>query len=141
MPKWFVCVCVALTMFLAGCSIFIKETAPETTEAATHGSYEFAFSVEQLSGDSCSEWEFVYTYDGETISSGHQILFSLEIFTFHSIRVDISEKGALDNTYSATFPVAICAGGAGKTEVAVTGADGKTATFKITCQVTQIGKQ
>ena len=41
----------------------------------------------------------------------------------------------------ATFPVAICRGGSGKTEITVTASDGKTATFKITCRVTQIGKQ
>jgi hypothetical protein len=32
-------------------------------------------------------------------------------------------------------------GGTGKTEITVTNADGKTATFKIICRVTQIGKQ
>jgi hypothetical protein len=57
------------------------------------------------------------------------------------MQVDIIEKAAPSNTYSATFPVAICRGGSGKTELTVTDSDGTTATFKITCQVTQIGKQ
>jgi hypothetical protein len=57
------------------------------------------------------------------------------------MQVDIIEKAAPGNTYSATFPGAICHGGTGKTEITVTDSSGKTATFKITCQVTQVGKQ
>jgi hypothetical protein len=114
---------------------------PLPTESFTYGIYEFAFSVEQLSGEPIDAWDFVYTYNGEAITTGHQIRFSLGIFTFHSMQVDIIEKAAPGNIYSATFPVAICRGGTGKTEITVTNADGKTATFKITCQVTQVGKQ
>ena len=105
------------------------------------GIYEFNFSVEQIYGAPADTWDFAYTYNGEVIRSGHQILFSLELFTFYSIRVDVVERGATNNTYSATFPVAICDGGSGKAEVMVVGRDGKSAIFKITCQVTQVSKQ
>lgn len=134
-----VCATMALLLLLTGCTPQIPTSIP--AESFTHGIYEFTFAVEQTAGEASDAWEFVYTYNGETITSGHQILFSLEIFTFHSVQVDIIEKAAPDNTYSATFPVAICAGGSGKTEVTVTEAAGKTATFKITCKVTQIGKR
>lgn len=130
---------IALLLLLSGCTA--PSPTPLPTESFTQGIYEFSFSVEQLSGEATDQWDFVYTYNGETITSGHQILFSLEIFTFHSIQVDVIEKGAPSNTFSATFPVAICAGGSGKTEITVTDTDGKIATFKIVCQVTQIGKQ
>ena len=137
--KKFFCAGIALLLILSGCTA--PSPTPLPTESFTHGIYEFTFSVEQLSGEATDQWEFVYTYNGETITSGHQILFSLEIFTFHSIQVDVIEKASPSNTYSSTFPVAICRGGTGKTEITVTNADGKTATFKISCQVTQIGEQ
>ena len=136
--KKIICAGIALLLILSGCTA--TSPTPLPTESFTQGIYEFSFSVEQISGEATDLWDFVYTYNGETITSGHQILFSLEIFTFHSIQVDVIEEGALHNTYSATFPVAICNGGSGKTEITVTAFDGTTATFKITCQVTQIGK-
>ena len=77
-------------------------------------------------------------YNEETITTGHQIRFSLEIFTFHSIQVTVIEKDAPGNQYSATFAVAICDGGTGKTEVRVIGNDGKIASFRIACQVNRI---
>ena len=137
--KKLICAGIALLLVLSGCAAPLTEPLP--TESFTHGIYEFTFFVEQLSGEATDQWDFVYTYNGETITSGHQILFSLEIFTFHSIQVDVIEKDAPENKYSATFPVAICAGGSGKTEIAVTDTIGTTATFKITCRLTQIGKQ
>ena len=137
--KRIICASLALLMLLTGCTAPAPDPLP--TESFTYGIYEFAFAVEQLSGEPTDAWDFVYTYNGETIITGHQIRFSLGIFTFHSIRVDVIEKAAPGNTYSATFPVAICHGGSGKTEITVTNADSKTASFKITCQVTQIGKQ
>lgn len=130
--KKIVCVTMVMLLLLNGC------TPPESTESFTQGIYEFTFAVEQISGEPTDEWEFAYTYKGETITTGHQILFSLEIFAFHSIQVEIIEKNAPANSYSAKFPVAICAGGSGKAEVTVTTVDG---TFKIACRVTQIGKQ
>lgn len=130
---------IALLLLLSGCAA--PSPTPLPTESFTQGIYEFTFSVEQLSGEATDQWDFVYTYNGETITSGHQILFSLEIFTFHSIQVDVIEKGAPNNKYCATFRVAICDGGSGRTEITVTDSDGKIATFKIVCQVTQIGKQ
>lgn len=133
------CAGIALFLMLSGCTA--PSPTPLPTQSFTQGIYEFSFSVELLSGEATDQWEFFYTYNGETITNGHQILFSLEIFTFHSIQVEVIEKGAPSNKYSATFPVAICNGGTGKTEITVTNADGKTATFKISCQVTQFGKQ
>ena len=137
--KRIICASLALLLLLTGCTA--PAPTPLPTESFTYGIYEFAFAVEQLSGELNDTWDFVYTYNGETITTGHQIRFSLGIFTFHSIRVDVIEKAAPGNTYSATFPVAICRGGTGKTEITVTDSEGKTASFKITCQVTQIGKQ
>ncbi len=137
--KRILCATLALLLSLTGCTV--PTPIPEPTESFTQGIYEFTFAVEQISGKPSDEWEFIYTYNGKTIASGYQILFSLEIFTFYSVQVEVIEKGARNNTYRATFPVAICDGGSGKTEVTVVGRDGKSAVFKIVCQVTQIGKQ
>ena len=137
--KRIICAGLVLLLLLTGCTA--PAPTPLPTESFTSGIYEFAFAVEQLSGEPTDAWDFVYTYNGETITTGHQIRFSLGIFTFHSIQVDIVEKAAPGNTYSPTFPVAICHGGSGKTEITVTDTEGKTAIFKITCHVTQISKK
>ena len=78
-----ICAGIALLLLLSGCTA--PSPTPLPTESFTQGIYEFSFSVEQLSDEATDQWEFTYTYNGETITSGHQILFSLEIFTFHSI--------------------------------------------------------
>lgn len=88
--KKLICIGIAFLLILSGCTA--PAPTPLPTESFTQGIYEFTFSAEQLSGEATDQWEFVYTYNEETITSGHQILFSLEIFTFHSIQVDVIEK-------------------------------------------------
>ena len=127
---------VMLLLVLTGCAEPMTE--PEPTRSFKYGIYEFNFSEEQISGTPTDDWEFVYSYNGETITSGHQIAYSLELFTFYRIQVVATQKSNPDYTYNAIFPVAICDGGSGKTEFTVTGADGKSATFKITCSLLQI---
>lgn len=128
---------IIVLLILVGCTA--QDSLP--TEKATHGIYEFNFSVKQISGTPTDEWEFAYTYNGKQIVSGHQILFSLELFTFHTIHVCVSEKDSPDHTYTQNLRVAICDGGSGKTEITVTSADGKTVAFKITCRVRLVNKQ
>lgn len=141
--KKILCTSIALVLLLTACSAPVQQMSPSTEPNGnyTYGVYELDFDVERLSGWPFEGWDFVYTYNGEEIQSGHQILFSLEIFSFHSIQVDVIEKDNPKNSFSATFPVAICDGGSGKTEITVTGSNGKTATFKVTCKVTQVGKR
>ena len=141
MPRKLVAAGIAIILLLPGCSAPVQTADPAPTAAATHGIYEFTFEVVQTAGAPTDQWEFVYTYNGETIRSGHRILYSLELFTFYRIQVTVTEKGAPDNTYCTTFPVAICNGGSGKIDIAVTGASGNHATFQIVCRVTQIGRQ
>lgn len=64
-----ICTSIALLLLLSSCAT--PSPAPLSTESFTQGIYEFSFSVEQLSGDSADQWEFVYTYNGEPITSGH----------------------------------------------------------------------
>ena len=127
---------IALLLLLTACSAPVQQMPPSTEPSG-----DYTFDVERLSGWPFEGWDFVYTYNGEQIQSGHQILFSLELFSFHSIQVDAIEKDNPKNTYSVTFPVAICDGGSGKTEITVTDSNGKTVTFKVTCEVKQVGKQ
>ena len=141
MLRKLVAVSMTIILLLTGCSIPVPNAEPASTAAATHGIYEFTFEVVQTSGAPADQWEFRYTYSGETISSGHQFLYSLELFTFYRIQVTVTERGAPDNAYCATFPVAICNGSSGKVEFAVTGANGSHAIFQIICRVTQIGRQ
>ena len=137
--KRILCVGMALLLILTGCTTPPQTSGPLPDEEVTYGIYEFTFSVKQTAGVPTDEWNFSYTYNGEAISDGYQILFSVELFTFHSVQVDINQKGYQDNTYTATFPVAICNGGSGKVEVEVEDSGGKTATFQISCHVTQVG--
>lgn len=137
------CIWVAMAFLLAACAPSPQSEASGTAQGSdqTSGAYVLTFSVAQLSGWPSDAWDFVYTYGGETVLSGHRIEFPPDLFSFSTIQVDVIEKDAPGNVFSATFPVAICDGGFGETEVAVTGSDGRTASFRITCQVAQAGKR
>lgn len=140
--KRILCTSIVLIMLLTACSAPAQQ--PPSTElngGVTYGVYELDFSVERLSGWPFEGWDFVYTYNGEEIQNGHQVLLSVEIFTFYSVQVEVIERDNPKNSFTATFPVAICDGGSGKTEITVTDSNGKTATFKVTCDVTQVGKR
>lgn len=135
--------CVALTvMLLAGCSA--PEPAPtpipEPEGSYTQDVYELTFSVECVSGGLTKDWDFTYSHNDEAITNGHQVLLSKEVFTFYHVCVDVAERGAVSNAYSNSFPVALCDGGSGKTEITVTAANGRESTFKIVCTVKQVGK-
>ena len=141
--KRILCTSIVLVMLLTACSAPAQQTTPSTEPngSYTYGVYELDFNIERLSGWPFESWDVVYTYNGEEIQSGHQVLLSVEVFTFYSVRIDMIERDNPNNTFSATFPVAICNGGSGKTELTVTGSNGQTAIFKVTCKVTQVGKQ
>ena len=140
--KRILCTSIVLIMLLTSCSEPIQQ--PPNTElngGGTYGVYELDFSLERLSGCPFEGWDFVYTYNGEEVQNGHQVLLPVEVFTFHSVQVEAIERDNPKNSFTASFPVAICDGGSGKTEITVTGSNGKTVTFKVTCDVTQVGKR
>ena len=141
--KRILCTSIALIMLLTACSAPVQQVPP-TTELSgdyTYGVYELDFHIERMSGWPFEDWDVVYTYNDEEIESGYQVLLSVEVFTFYSVRVDMIARDNPNNTFSATFPVAICNGGSGKTELTVTDSNGQTAIFKVTCKVTQVGKR
>ena len=141
--KRILCTSIVLIMLLTACSAPVQQV-PLTTELSgdyTYGVYELDFRIERLSGWPFESWDVVYTYNDEVIESGHQVLLSVEVFTFYSVQVEMIERDNPKNTFTATFPVAICDGGSGKTEMTVTDSNGKSATFKVTCKVTQVGKR
>ena len=137
--KKILCTSIVLMILLTACTDPMRQ--PSTGEKYTYGVYELNFSVEYLSGWPFERWDFIYTYGDKEIKSGHQVLLSLEIFTFYSVQVEMIERDNPKNSFTATFPVAICDGGFGKTEITVTGSNGKTTTYKITCNVKQVGKR
>lgn len=141
--KRILCTSIALLLLLTACSTPVQQMQPSTEPNGnyTYGVYELDFNVERLSGWPFESWDVVYTYNDEKIESGHQVLLSVEVFTFYSVQVEMIEQDNPKNSFTATFPVAICDGGSGKTEITVTGSNGKTATFKVTCDVTQVGKR
>ena len=99
--KRILCTIIVLTVLLTGCSAPVEQVppGPEPGENAVYGEYEFTFSVESLSGQPVEGWEFVYIYSGEKIQSGHRILFSTGVFTFHSVRVEAIEKAHPENSF------------------------------------------
>lgn len=140
--KRLLCTSIILITLLTACSAPVQQLTPITEPSGnyTYGIYELNFDIERLSGWPFEGWDVVYTYNDEVIESGYQMLLSVEVFTFYSVRVEMIERDNPKNTFTATFPVAICDGGSGKTEMTVTGSNGKSATFKVTCEVTQVGK-
>ena len=141
--KRMICTSIVLIMLLTGCSAPAQQVPPITEPNGndTYGVYELDFDVERLSGCPFEGWDVAYTHNDEVIESGHQVLLSVGIFTFYSVQVDVTERGDPKNTFTATFPVAICDGGTGKTQITVTDSNGKTTTFKVTCEVAQVGKR
>lgn len=140
--KRVICVVVALLLLLAGCSS--PEPAPtllsEPEGTYTQDIFELTFSVERVSGGPIRIWDFIYSHNDEIITSGHQTLLSVEVFTFYSVQVTVTEDGNPNNVYTTSMPVALCDGGSGKTEITVTASDGKVSTFKVVCTVKHVGK-
>ena len=133
---------LVLVLLLSGCAA----QEPEPTEHYTHGIYELTFKARRISNNHVgNDWSFIYTYDGETIKSGHQIVYSLELFTFLPIHVEIREDDKIDDVGTGTMRVAIADGGSGKTEITVTETDGKykgnTAVWEVSCEVKEVGRQ
>ena len=141
--KRILCISIALLLLLTACSAPVQQMPPSTELSGnyTYGVYELDFDIERLSGWPFESWVVVYTHNDEKIESGHQVLLSVEVFTFYAVQVEMIERDNPKNIFTATFPVAICDGGSGMTEITVTGSNGKTATFKVTCDVTQVGKR
>lgn len=140
--KRVMCVVVALLLLLAGCSSPepTPTLLPEPDGTYTQDIFELTFLVERVSGNLFSDWDFTYSHNGEAITSGHQTLLSVEVFTFYSVQVTVTEDGNPDNTYTVSMPVALCDGGSGKTEITVTASNGKVSTFKVVCTVKHVGK-
>lgn len=140
--KRVICVVVALLLLLVGCSSPepTPTLLPEPEGTYTQDIFELTFSVERVSGNLFSDWDFTYSHNGEAITSGHQTQLSAEIFTFYSVQVTVTEGGNSDNVYTASMPVALCDGGSGKAEITVTALNGKVSTFKVICTVKHVGK-
>ena len=146
--KKIIWIIAVMLVALVVCTIELPEapepsepSEPAQTEDFDYGIYELSFTEEAVSGDGTDQWEFIYSYNGETIDSDYQITYSLEQFTFYYIQVEVIEKGTPSNTYTAKFPVAICEVGFGKTEITVTSADGNLAIFRIKCQLEMVDKR
>ena len=133
-------ICVAMVLLLVGCSAPAPTPEPVPEDSYTQDIYELTFSVERVSGGSARDWDFTYSHNDEIITSGHRVLLSVEVFTFYSVQVDVTELGASGNAFSKFIPVALCDGGSGKTEIVVTSSDGHTSTFKVICTVKRVGK-
>lgn len=130
--------CMVLLFALVGCSVPEPGTTGES--GGTYVAYELTLSVEAISGD-VDDWNFVYTHNGEKVENGYQILLPAGVFCFQSIAVEVTEKDATGNVFRATFPVAICDGGSGKTEIEVSQGCDSVVRFQILCHVKRVDLQ
>lgn len=133
------CISMVLLLLLTACTTPTKRAV--WREDPAYGIYELHFSVESLSEEPLEEWDFVYTYNGEVIQSGHKIRFPLGLFSFHPVQVDIIERENPENIFCVTFSTAICDGGSGKTEINVADSNGKITVFRVNCNVSQVGRR
>lgn len=136
--KRILCIGVSLVLLLTACSAPIQP--PATGGNADQGIYELTFLVEPLTFWPFRDWDFVFTYNGEPIKSGHKIQLSLEVFAFFPVRVEVIERGVSGSKYSTLLRVPIYDGGSEKTEITVTSHGRFQVTFQIICRVTQVGK-
>lgn len=134
---------LAVLLLLSACSKPTQMLPPGYVEDTGdgYGIYEFTFLEESASGGTLSGWDFVYTYNGEEIQTGHRIRFALGTFSFHSITVEAVEQADPENVSGGVLSVAICHGGSGNTEIALTDSSGKTETCKITCNVSRVDRE
>lgn len=78
------CAWAAVAFLLAACVPSPHSDVPSTVRDSYQepGAYALIFSVSQLSGWPSGAWDFVYTYGGETVLSGHRIEFPADLFSF-----------------------------------------------------------
>jgi hypothetical protein len=137
------CLFTALLLLLTGCAHQPQAHLPTSgpVMAGPYAEYKFTFSAARQSGFFHGDWDIVYTYNGDQVQSGYRLIFPLQIFTFHIVRVDLTEKGNPENTYSTSFRVPIYDGGSGETQITVADGKGRTVTFRIQCKITQVGER
>ena len=102
--------------------------------------YQLTFQTKEISNDSVGkDWSFTYTYNGQIIQSGYEIIQSAGVFSFQSIDVEVREKDKFDDVGKGTLTVAVCDGGSGKTQITVTETNGcykgNIAVWEISCQI------
>lgn len=137
------CFACMIALVLSACSV--QESQIETPHY-TQGVYELTFETRMISGLSAEgDWTFSYTYNGEPIISGHQIVYSLELFTFLPIEVHVSDNSNLDHIGNGTLKVAICNGGLGKAKIIISDnsepSDTDDVVWEIICTVKLISKR
>jgi len=132
-------------LLLSACSVAENEpTIPEGNY--THGIYELTFKTRKISNNYVgNDWSVTYSYKGQTITSGYQVAYALDLFTFLPVHVEIREDDKIDDVGTGTLRIALADGGSGKTEITVTEKGGKfegnTAIWEVSCDVKLIGKQ
>jgi len=110
--KRILCTSIVLIMLLTGCFAPAQQVPP-TTELGgdyTYGVYELDFDIERLSGWPFESWNVVYTHNDEKIESGHQVLLSVEVFTFYAVQVEMIGTHLPPLSYTVTVPLDGAAG-------------------------------
>ena len=137
--KRFACIAFLLVLVFSACSAE-EQTPIFPQETLDYDKYQLTFQTKEISNDSVGkDWSFTYTYNGQIIQSGYEIIQSAGVFSFQSIDVEVREKDKFDDVGKGTLTVAVCDGGSGKTQITVTETNGcykgNIAVWEISCQI------
>ena len=137
--KRFACIAFLLVLVFSACSAE-EQTPTFPKETLDYSKYQLTFQTKEISNDSVGkDWSFIYTYNGQTIQSGYEIIQSTGVFSFQSIDVEVRENDKFDDVGKGTLTVAVCDGGSGKTQITVTETNGcykgNIAVWEISCQI------
>ena len=118
--KRFACIAFLLVLVFSACSAE-EQTPTFPQETLDYDKYQLTFQTKEISNDSVGkDWSFTYTYNGQIIQSGYEIIQSAGVFSFQSIDVEVRKKDKFDDVGKGTLTVAVCDGGSGKTQITVT---------------------
>lgn len=145
--KRLVCVICAWVLLLSGCSDpSINLSRCEDTANNTQDIYELRFNTKELDNNSVGdEWAITYTYNGETVRNGLQIMLPLGETSLETVEVEIIERDTINDVGAGVLNIQIYDGSYTRTEVKVVENAGRykgnSALWEITCTVKLVGSE
>lgn len=140
--KKLVCVICSVALLLSGCSVSSGGDTANYTQAI----YELTFNTKEIHNHSVGkDWAFIYTYNGETVRSGFQIILPFGETSLETIEVEVIERDTINDVGTGILEVAIYDGSFVRIEVEVIENagqyKGRSAVWEIICTVKLVGKQ
>lgn len=140
-----ICVVCLLALLLSACAVKNPEPTTPTTKY-THDVFELTFEAKLISNDSVgNDWSITYFYENQPIESCFRFDQWVEVFCFHSIKVEIQERDKIVDVGEGVLTVASVDGACNTIEVTVVEQGGKyegnIAVWEITCHLKLVDKK